>query len=172
MEMIKHSDNRAAACMFPCTLLSVCIDSWSSPETAVCGNIRRFTVAALVLDQGLEVVKTLVALVGRTVDQLNDELQSRAASDGSGLVRTACDRLHSLQNAVGRVRELAERLRTQSAPTHNVASDSTGDGETSTSSLSSSFLWKDGALVEALERGDWIVLDAANVCSARCALFT
>ena len=36
-----------------------------------------------------------------------------------------------------------------------------------TSSNASCFRWSDGVLVEALERGDWVVLDGANLCSAR-----
>ena len=34
-------------------------------------------------------------------------------------------------------------------------------------SAASCFRWSDGVLVEALERGDWVVLDGANLCSAR-----
>lgn len=39
--------------------------------------------------------------------------------------------------------------------------------ETQASSAASCFKWSDGILVEALERGDWLVLDAANLCSPR-----
>lgn len=31
----------------------------------------------------------------------------------------------------------------------------------------SCFKWTDGILVEALQRGDWIVFESANLCSAR-----
>lgn len=81
----------------------------------------------------------------------------------------------SLNRQLKRIFRLVEVVRRQSitnasrSAADGVATESCGGAGAGAAGkqAASCFSWSDGVLVEALERGDWIVLDGANLCSAR-----
>lgn len=71
------------------------------------------------------------------------------------------------EELVQHARVLAETVRRQSLTGASRSSSEETDSGGQRSSSASCFRWRDGILVEALERGDWVLLDGANLCSAR-----
>lgn len=110
-----------------------------------------------------------------TLTSLASALPASASSSSSGaaVATTAEPDAVSLRRQIDRAAALAETVRRQpfAAGLRNAADGDTeaggGGGGAGKKTPASCFCWSDGVLVEALERGDWVVLDGANLCSAR-----
>lgn len=120
-------------------------------------------------------VDHLIATVKTAIDGLQTKRQttdSSGLSKAAGSTPTAArDRFIRLRQKLKRSTALAKTVRLQVARLPVNVDDSKdaadGRGPSKKESPASCFRWSDGVLVEALERGDWVVLDGANLCSAR-----
>lgn len=123
--------------------------------------------------QGMVAVDHLLAtLMSVTPAASASSTRSAAAVSSS----TTAPEVTSLRRQAVRAAGLAETVRRQTIAIADGArqpadgeseAGSSGGGGGRKKATGSCFSWSDGVLVEALERGDWVVLDGANLCSAR-----
>lgn len=117
----------------------------------------------LVLCQGLNVVRTLLGGL-RDVVKLLSHGKERRIEMGfmDETTSSSCfgDTLGTIERRVGSVEMLERKVRGEL----RAGRSQQPDGKKSPGSC---FRWNDGILVEALERGDWMLMDAANLCPAR-----
>lgn len=103
------------------------------------------------------------------VDQLISTLKN--VTTNRAAASSASERKTSLNRQAERVAILAQAVRLQST-TSVVRSAEDGDSKSGggvgvKKTSASCFCWSDGVLVGAMERGDWLLLDGANLCSSR-----
>lgn len=121
--------------------------------------------------QGLVAVDHLLSTVQSAAEVIlpshhESSLASAKSSTDATTPTNRATRRCSLEKLLDRARVLVNsvRLATVSEASQSAEKD---DPRRKRQSPASCFRWSDGVLVEALERGDWIVLDGANLCSAR-----
>ncbi|KAI0115802.1 hypothetical protein GGR51DRAFT_555677 [Nemania sp. FL0031] len=108
--------------------------------------------------------------------QLKSSLESSTFSALPGSVPdVAVDLLHALENRNQQANDsayllnLIDRLHAQSSPDSDLATtlkEAQDLLQRPTSIADPRFEWLDGVIVQALQRGEWLVLDNANLCSA------
>lgn len=114
--------------------------------------------------------------VNAALRQLKSTLElSTLGALPEGVPDVAVDLLHALENTHQQVNDrayllhLIDRLHTQISPDSDLATSLKQAQDLlqrPTSIADPRFEWLDGVIVQALQKGDWLVLDNANLCSA------
>lgn len=134
-------------------------------------NVLRLAQGMVAVDHLISAVKTAINSLPSEQGETNTRGLSEIASRQKLAAEATGGSIRMLRRKASQAAALAEAVRRQLGRLAVDVADSGelagGQGAGKKGSSASFFRWSDGVLVEALERGDWIVLDGANLCSAR-----
>eukprot|EP00903_Cladosiphon_okamuranus_P014927 g13820.t2 len=166
--------------------VTTCADVWSAFHTVrrayggsmAAGQAQGGREKAVGFDaQGMVAVDHLLALLksvapASSPSSTSSEVAAAAATTAATTTAAPPDDV-SVRRQLDRAVALAETVRRQMVPmVDGSRKRADGDDVAGTAGARARkkrpacFCWSDGVLVEALERGDWVVLDGANLCSS------